>query len=488
MTTIADATTPVARRRSFVPPGGALAGLSLVVLLASLGTSLPNVALPSLSAHFGVTFADVQWVVLTYLVAMTALVVGAGRLGDRIGRRRLMLAGVAVFGLGALGAAMAPDFATLLAARAAQGIGASAMMALSTALVGEAVPVERTGRAMGLMGTLSAVGTALGPTLGGMLLQAGGWRAVFAVTAVAATIAYVLVARFVTPDRKTSGEPDGRFDAGGLVLLALSLAGYTLLVTRGLAETGAWTVVFASVTAIAGLLFALSERRLAAPLVPLRTLTRTGLASALIANALVSAILMSTLVVGPFHLTVALGLGPFEAGLALSVGPVVAALMGVPAGTLVDRFGDRRMTVAGLVAITVGTLVTGAAPLRLGVAGYLLPIAVVTAGYALFQAANTTAVMRGAGPERGLVSGLLTLSRNLGLVNGASLMGTVFALATGSADVMRAGAQAVDQGKSWTFAASSILAAVALGLIVRRRIGSGRHRDEGAEDDGGRAR
>jgi MFS family permease len=210
--------------------------------------------------------------------------------------------------------------------------------------------------------------------------------------------------------------------------------------------------------------------------------------SALIANALVSAILMSTLVVGPFHLTVALGLGPFEAGLALSVGPVVAALMGVPAGTLVDRFGDRRMTVAGLVAITVGTLVTGAAPLRLGVAGYLLPIAVVTAGYALFQAANTTAVMRGAGPERGLVSGLLTLSRNLGLVNGASLMGTVFALATGSADVMRAGAQAVDQGKSWTFAASSILAAVALGLIVRRRIGSGRHRDEGAEDDGGRAR
>src|SRR5690349_21292977 len=140
-----------------------LAALSLTTLLSSLGTSSANVALPVLAHDFGSSFQAVQWVVLAYLVAMTTLIVGIGRLGDLLGRRRLLVAGLALFSLASVLCALAPTLPLLIAARAAQGVGAAAMMALAMALVGETMPKATTGSAMGLLGTMSAIGTALGP-------------------------------------------------------------------------------------------------------------------------------------------------------------------------------------------------------------------------------------------------------------------------------------------------------------------------------------
>src|SRR5690606_10537730 len=130
---------------------------------------------------FGATFQEVQWVVLAYLLAITALVVGAGRLGDLVGRRRLLLAGLMLFTAASALCGLAPTLGSLIAARAAQGLGAAVMMALTLAFVGETVPKARIGSAMGLLGTMSAIGTALGPSLGGMLIAGPGWRAIFLV-------------------------------------------------------------------------------------------------------------------------------------------------------------------------------------------------------------------------------------------------------------------------------------------------------------------
>ncbi len=157
----------------------AMASLSLSMLMSSLGTSIANVALPTLAQALDASFQAVQWVVLAYLLAITSTIVGVGRLGDLMGRRRLLLAGITVFTLASALCSAAPDLGWLIAARGLQGVGAATMMALTLALVGEVVPKERTGRAMGLLGTLSAVGTALGPTLGGMLIAVGGWEAIF---------------------------------------------------------------------------------------------------------------------------------------------------------------------------------------------------------------------------------------------------------------------------------------------------------------------
>ena len=153
----------------------ALASLSLAMLLSSLGTSIANVGLPTLAQAFNASFQDVQWVVLSYLVAITTLIVSVGRLGDVIGRRRLLLSGITLFTGASLLSAAAPSLVLLIAARAVQGLGAAVMMALTMAFVGDIVAKSRTGSVMGLLGTMSATGTALGPALGGSLIAACGW-------------------------------------------------------------------------------------------------------------------------------------------------------------------------------------------------------------------------------------------------------------------------------------------------------------------------
>jgi MFS family permease len=372
-------------------PRLALTALCLTVLLPSLGTSSANVALPAIAEAFGAPFQAVQWVVLAYLLAITILVVGAGRLGDMAGRRKVLLAGMVLFTTASLLAGLAPSLWLLVAARAVQGVGAAAMMALAMAFVADTMPKERIGRAMGLLGAMSAVGTALGPSLGGLLIAGFGWRAVFLAYAPLGLAALLLALHHLPPDSRKSRREGP-----------------------------------------------------AAPLLQMGLLRDAQLRGRLAASFLVSAVLMATLVVGPFHLMETLHLAPATAGLILSAGPLVAALAAVPSGRPVDRFGTTRTSLAGLAAIAAGSVAIAALPPTL--ANYIAPIVIITAGYALFQAANNTAVMADAGAERrGVVSALLNLSRNLGLVIGASAMAALFAAA----------------GLRATFAAAALLIAFA---------------------------
>ncbi|SMH36376.1 Major Facilitator Superfamily protein [Azospirillum lipoferum] len=454
----------------------ALAGLSLSVLLPSLGISVANVALPTLADAFGAPFHDVQWIVLSYLLAITSLIVGAGRLGDLAGRRRLLLGGIALFTLASALCGAAPTLWLLVAARAAQGVGAAVMMALAMALVAGTVPASRVGGAMGLLGTMSAVGTALGPSLGGGLIAGFGWRAIFLAGLPLGLLAFALARRHLPADRRedrdgtAGGTAGGRagFDGLGTLLLALTLAAYALAMTMGRGAFGPLTLALLLAAACGAGLFLRVETNAASPLIRPAMLRDPALGRGLAANALVSTVMMATLVVGPFHLSHALGLDTGPAGLALSAGPLAAALAGVPAGRLTDRFGARRMTVAGLAGMATGTVLLSGLPAALGVTGYLAPLVVVTVGYALFQTANNTAVMTGVRPDqRGLTSGLLNLARNLGLVTGASAMGAVFAAAAG--DVATAGAEAVAGGTRATFAVAAGLIAAALAVTVAGR-------------------
>lgn len=338
-----------------------LASVSLSMLLASLGTSIANVGLPAMATAFDASFSEVQWVVLVYLMVITVTVVGAGRLADLTGKRRLLLIGIALFTVASGLCAAAPSLRALVALRACQGLGAAIMMALSMA----AIPKDRVGTSMGLLGTMSAAGTALGPVLGGLLIAGMGWPGVFLISIPIGMAALVLVFCFLPPDpvrgQKTASAPP-----------PLPVAGLAM-------------------------------------------------------NILVTAVIMATLVIGPFHLAGPLGLGTAAIGLAMSCGPVVSILTGVPAGRLVDRVGTNPLVLGGLVGMGGGALGLALLPASLGVAGYIAPLILLTAGYAVFQAANNTAIMRGvAADQRGAVSGMLTLSRNVGLMAGTFLMGLVF--------------------------------------------------------------
>jgi len=468
------AATAAARTERASATGWALAGLSLAMLLSSLGTSIANVALPTLAQAFAASFQAVQWIVLAYLLAITTLIVAAGRLGDIVGRRRLLLAGLALFTLASVLCGAAPALWLLLAARAAQGAGAAIMMALTMALVGETVAKERIGTAMGLLGTMSAIGTALGPSLGGILIAGSGWRAIFFVNEPLGVLTFLLAHRALPPDRPAPKAAPTRFDAVGMLLLALTLAAYALAMTLGRGHFGPLNMTLLLAAAVGAGLFvcaqARSEERAASPLLRLAMFRDPVLRAGLAMSLLVSTVMMATLVVGPFYLARALGLGAGLVGLVMSIGPLVAALAGVPAGRIVDRFGAARMTGAGLAAMAAGCATLAMMPARLGIPGYVAPLVVITAGYALFQAANNTAVMTDVrADQRGVISGLLNLARNLGLVTGAAAMGAVFAHAAGASDIAAAPPAAVAAGLHVTFmvAAALIVVALAVGLASR---------------------
>jgi EmrB/QacA subfamily drug resistance transporter len=448
----------------------ALAGLSLSMLLSSLGTSIANVGLPTLAQAFGASFRDVQWVVLAYLLAITSLVVGAGRLGDLTGRRRLLLAGILLFAAASALCGLAPSLGWLVAARAAQGVGAAIMMALTMAFVGEMVPKQKMGRAMGLLGTMSAAGTALGPSLGGVLIAGFGWRAMFLVNVPLGILTLLLAHRHLPADRRGPDGVRAGFDPLGTLLLAATLAAYALAMTVGHGGFGPLGRVLLLAAVIGGGLFVLVEARAASPLIQLTMLRDPARSAALATSAIVATVMMTTLVVAPFYLSRTLGLDPAVVGLVLSVGPLVVAVSSVPAGRSVDRFGAPRTVIAGLVGMVAGCVALALLPASLGIAGYVAPMVVVTGGYALFQAANNTAVMADIQADRrGVMSGMLGLSRNVGLITGASAMGAVFALASGAADVADAHAAAVGRGMRVTFAVASLLVVVALAIAVAGR-------------------
>jgi EmrB/QacA subfamily drug resistance transporter len=446
----------------------ALASLSLAMLLSSLGTSIANVGLPTMAEAFNASFQNVQWIVLAYLLAVTILVVSVGRLGDIVGRRRLLLVGILVFTVASVLCGIAPTLWLLVAARAAQGLGAAVMMALTLAFIGETVPKEKTGSAMGLLGTMSAIGTALGPSLGGVLIAALGWRAIFLVNLPLGIVAFGLAYRYLPVDRQVAKAERASFDTLGTLLLALTLAAYALAMTIGRGSFGAHNMALLAAAAVGVGLFVHVQARAASPLIRLAIFRDPALSASLAMSVLVSTVLMATLVVGPFYLSRALGLDAVLVGIVLSIGPLAVALTGVPAGKIVDRFGAQRATFIGLIAIAAGSIFLSVLPASL--TGYIAPLVVITIGYGLFQTSNNTTVMKDVhSDQRGVVSGLLNLSRNLGLITGASVMGAVFAFASTATDITTAHPEAVASGMRGTFAVSAILAGVALLIAVGSR-------------------
>ena len=448
---------------------GALAALALAMLLSSLGTSIANVGLPTIAGVFGVGLQEVQWVVLAYLLAATAAVLPAGRLGDLFGRKRLLSIGLVVFMAAAVLAGLAQTFWLLVAARVIQGGGAAIMMAMSMALISGIGEVGRTGSAMGLLGASSAIGTAAGPALGGLLIVWAGWPSVFLIALPLGALALALV-RSQLPESASKAK-SGKFgsDAVGTVLLVATLGAFALALTVGRGSFG-WTNLALLGAAAAGLsLFLWSQHVVDVPLLEPATISSPVLGAGLAMSVLVSTVLMATLVVGPFYLEQVLSLDVSAVGLVLSIGPIAVAFSGVPAGRAVEHFGPRAMTLAGLAAVLVGSALLASVPATFGLLAYVAPILVLTVGYGLFQTANNLSVMTGAKPgEQGVVSGLLNLSRNFGLIAGAAGMAAVFGRAVGTPQLAHASRETVAAAMRATFGVASALILLALVLAVAR--------------------
>lgn len=386
--------------------------LALSMMLAALGTSIANIALPALAEAFSAPFAQLQAVVVAYLAALTVSVVIAGRLGDSRGLKPMLVIGLAVFAVASLLCAIAPNLSLLIGARALQGIGAAFLMTLAMALMRQTASEARVGRAMGLLGTVSALGTALGPSLGGLLIPVAGWRGIFWVQVPLAVLALILAITMLPAD----------------------------------------------------------PRKETAPSVSLWSVMNRNLAPNLLVNTVVAAVMMTTLVVGPFYLGIGLGLTATQVGFIMAVGPVISIFSGVPSGRLVDAWGSGRMLAIGLGLLATGAFLLALLPNGIGVVGYVLSIIVLTPGYQFFQAANNTATLADISRhQRGTVSGLLSLSRNIGLIAGASAMGAVFAFGVGTEEFARASASAIASGMRLTFLLAGAMMLAAIGVASGSR-------------------
>lgn len=440
---------------------GAIASLSATIFLSSLGGSVANVGLPTLSRTFGISFPQAQWIVIAYFLAVISLIINAGRLADSVGRQRLLLAGLALFGLASIGAGVAWSFWFLIAARALQGMGGAIMLVLAFALVCDIVRPARLGSVLGLLGAMSGLGTAAGPSLGGLLIAGLGWRALFLVNVPICIAIAWMVYRTVPRTLHPAATP-WRPDWAGTFLLISALCAYCYAATLASGRFAAGNIIALALAVVGVATFILVERRAADPLLRMGMFRDISLCGNLAMSVIGSTVIMATLVVGPFYLVEGLHMTPAQAGLTLSAGPVTSVIAGVPIGRLVDRLGISAMSMSGLVIMGVGTTALAFGEGIVGLPRFVGAMIVVTGGYSVFQIANNAAVMaKSSSGTRGSFAGLINLSRNIGLVTGASVMASIF---SATAHDGAPGGLAAAHGLRATFATAAGMAALAVAI------------------------
>lgn len=442
----------------------ALLGPCISIILAALGISAAAVVLPEISKDFEGSVIDPNLVVSTYVLAVTALILPMGRAGDVYGKRNVLIAGLTIFLLGVCAASLASDLTVLVASRLAQGAGAAAMMAMPMAQVREIVPKDQTGRWMGIMGTMSAIGTASGPALAGIIASSLDWRAVFWLQIPLAAFALLLCLAYLAKPR--SNKAQNSIDLKGALTLTIFLASFVLFLSdiqHGLDRSA---VLLLGLSAFAFISFVIVEKRSNPPLIPMRVFGAKNLRVSLIANVGVSLIMMGILIVGPYYLTLGLELTTAQMGFIMSIGPVTAALSGVPAGRLTEKVGAEIATFIGLLGMITATAAMSLLPYLFGLYGFIIAFMILTPSYQVFLAGLNTSVMQNSSvKDHGVTSGLVNLSRNFGFVLGASLFGIAFwsivDLNIGLDDV----AENVSMAMAGTFFLACCLVCCALALL-----------------------
>jgi EmrB/QacA subfamily drug resistance transporter len=332
-----------------------LAVASGAAFLAMLDATVANLAVADLHTDFpAIAIGDLSWVITIYAITFAALLAPGGRFADLLGRRGLLAGGALVFTTMSLVAAVAPSFGILLVARGLQGAGAAAMIPASLAVILADTPPERRAAAIGAWSAAGALAAAAGPTVGGALVDAAGWRAVFLVT-VPAGLALLAATQLlpVGAERPEGAARPTMPDLLGTLLLAAGVGGLALGVSRGAAwGWGDLRTLAAIAGGLAGLAIVLVRSRShPAPAVEVGLWRSRTFALANLASLIYGAVLFSWLLVGVLFLTQVWGYTPLETGLAMTPGAVAAALVALGCGPLVARHGPRPVVLAGLATL-----------------------------------------------------------------------------------------------------------------------------------------
>jgi EmrB/QacA subfamily drug resistance transporter len=414
------------------PPWSAIQKMTVLatglgVFMIFLDALIVNVALPDIQAHFGVGEAGLQWVVAGYSLGMAVLMMASATMADRMGRRRLYVVGVLVFGVGSVAAGLTGGLGMMVAARCVQGMAAAALSVASLALVSAAFPNARQRlHAIGVWTAVGIVGLALGPTIGGALTELVTWRAVFLVNAPVVVLAVLLTLRYVeeSADRRA-----GDLDLPGQLLFAVTVGAFAYAVIDGqdLGWLSPWILGLLAVTAVGLVAFAVRELRTAAPLMDVRLFSGRLYRLAIITVFTCLFCGYGMLLVVTQYFQNVRGFSPMVAGLLVLPFSVVQVVLSPRTGRIAARIGSRKPVLLGQVLL-VGGMLAILVGMSFSLVVVCTGIAVTGTGICLIMTPATGVAMSSVPQERsGMASGILSTQRALGSTAGYAILGAVLA-------------------------------------------------------------
>jgi EmrB/QacA subfamily drug resistance transporter len=424
----------IARKETVVHPRLVLAIAILASNLAYVDGSVVNVGLVAIGRSLAADASALQWVINAYLLPLSALLLLGGAVGDRFGRRRILMLGIGIFALGSTACAVAPDFGILVSGRLFQGVGAAMLAPNSLAMLGQSFSGAAKGRAVGIWAATGAIAAAIGPVLGGWLIDLGSWRTIFLINLPIAAAAILLAWRYLPVDPRPAvrGVESPPLDVAGGILAAAGLGALTIGLTLGSGASG-WTrqAIAATFAGSALLLtFLLVEKRAAGrAMVPLSLFGGRGFVALTLLTLFLYAALGELFVLLPFVLIRGAGYSAIEAGAALIPLPITLALASPFAGNLADRIGSRWLLAIGPLVVAAGF----ALALRISAAApywtQVLPaVLVVALGLSAAVAPLTTAVLSAVNARyTGAAAGINSAVAETGGLIATALLGAVLA-------------------------------------------------------------
>ncbi len=402
--------------------------------MATLDSGIVNVALPTISEGFGANLPSAQWIISGYMLTISCLLPLFGRMGDIMGRRFTYRLGFLLFALASALCGLAPTLWSLVASRVLQGVGAAMLMANSPAVIMDAFPGSQRGRALGFMGTVVALGTLCGPSLGGLIMHWTGWRALFYITVPVGLIGCYL-ARLLPAS--APGRPRPRFDLPGAALFALGVTSLLLGLTHG-REWGFSSTregLCLGISLLAWCLFVLRERSTPEPMLDLSLLGYWPFLSGNLASMLSFMALFSNAILLPFYLQTEMGLTTARVGLLMAVLPLAVCFVAPLSGWFSERVNAALLASGGLTLSCTGLLLQSGLTLSSPLWRVALGQAVIGLGIGVFQSPNSNSVLSSAPRDKsGQAGGILALVRNLGVVCGITLAVAAFEFFKGGAD------------------------------------------------------
>jgi EmrB/QacA subfamily drug resistance transporter len=409
----------------------ALGTVSIGIFMATLDASIVNISLPTIMADFKASLALSEWIILSYLLVITGLLLPFGRLADMTGRKKIFRLGFVLFSLGSGLCALSQNPAQLIFFRALQAIGAAMLMSNSFAIITAVFPPEKRGRALGIVGTVVATGFTVGPSLGGFLVTAFGWRSIFYINVPIGLggiimTTYILNEQLVSP---TLGQKKS-FDFPGAALILIGLSALLLGLTTG--QAGRWDtplVIFElGLAALALTLVPIREARTAQPLIDLRLFNNRLFSFGNLAGFLSFLAISTNAFLMPFFLQLALGYSPFEAGLLMTPTALTIAVVAPISGWLSDRMDPRILSTLGLAVNSCALFWLSLLKAQSSYHDVLIRLILLGLGQGLFQSPNNSSVM-GSVPRHslGIAGGFLSMMRNIGQVVGIALAGSILA-------------------------------------------------------------